>query len=262
MADNNLKNIDDVLNVLNQINIDHSTEVYIPSLSKSIKFKPLTEKNQTAIMNVFTTSPIFNNDFNILFFKIIKELAVDPCNFEKLTIIDKNAIAVQLKIANQGPKYTSDEGVEYDLALLKESLKSISGIPAEETITIDEFSVTIGIPTLKEELEFDAVLSEKIKTLSLNDEKPYRALLSEILFYMFLQYIKNVAINRNESIQTFDFNSFNSVQKRKIGEALPSKIFDEINLLIDSKFAPTIQKTLQIEENVFVEFSPKLFLKK
>lgn len=264
MADtNNLKNIDEVLNILNQINIENSSEVYIPSLKQSIKFKPLTEKHQTAIINVYNTSPIFDNDFNILFADILKELVIGPLDILKLNVMDKYCIAIQLKIANQGTSYTDFETKKtYDLSTLAASYTSKEfTIPDDVVLTIDDYRITIGLPTYKAELEFDNLVSMKTKNLNLDDEKPYRALLSEILFYMLLQYIKVVTIVRNDIPNVLNFTELNPTQKRKLGESLPSKIFDAVTRTIDQDFAPHLQKSLALDSETNVNFSPKLFLK-
>jgi len=258
---NNFKNIDEVLNILNQINTANSSEVYVPSLKKSIKFKPLTEKHQTAIINVYNISPILDNDFNILFSNILKELVAEPLDIMNLNVIDKYCIAVQLKVNNQGATYMDfDTKEEYDVMPLVNSYKSNDFfIPEDMTFSLDEFEVTIGLPSYKNEIEFDNLLSQKIQKLDLTDEKAYRALLSEILFYMLLQYIKSIKIDGKFDIS--NFSDLNGAQKKKIGEVIPSKVFDRITHIIDEDFAPYIQKCLELNENTTISYSPKLFLK-
>lgn len=248
--------IDDILKILDEINVENASTVYAPSLKKAIKIKPFSGKHQTAIVNAYSVSPIFINEFNIVFNSILKEIIVDSIDVDALTIIDKNCIAIQLKVLNGSDKIVIDDEI-FSVKELIDSYQNIY-IPEDTTITFEPYEVTLTIPTCKTENLFDRRLNAKIKTLSLNDEAAHRALFGEIMSSNILQHISRIKINDRE----IDFSPLSADDRIKIGQKLPSLLIEKLIQTIDEHFGIIMEKTnhLLIEEReIPINIGPKLF---
>ena len=70
---NSVKNINDILNVMNRANEVFSYEIWIPSLQKDVMFREMTTSQQKRLIKSVIDSPIYNTEFIFAISQIIKE---------------------------------------------------------------------------------------------------------------------------------------------------------------------------------------------
>jgi hypothetical protein len=118
--ENSTNNVQDVLQLLKELDLTSSFEVYIPSLKKNVKFKQLNTEQFKRLLKTVVDSPIYNSEFIITANNIIKENCLEKdISTTNFNILDKLLIFIKMRIESVSPDFTfnlsKEEIAEYNL---------------------------------------------------------------------------------------------------------------------------------------------------
>jgi hypothetical protein len=250
-------NINSVLTYLKDLSLSKTFKLIVPSTQNEITIRQLTTEQLKQILETITDTSSLVNDFNKIFFSIVKENITEDSsiNINNFTIYDLHYIALQMRINSLSENYMvyfTDEEIEtYELPIreyginLKEvlKLKTIS-LPPEKTITDNEINVVCGPTTIQNELDFIEFFNTKIKTLT---NKDMQKIIGEIFLYEIAKGIKSVNINQT----LIDFSSISFIERIKIIKELPTIITSQIIKYIETyKQALYDMYLVQIETSI------------
>jgi len=68
-----MTNLNDIITQINTLSERNSFDIYIPSLKRNVKFKPLTSKQQKSLYSCVTDNIVYSTRFIIVTYNIIKE---------------------------------------------------------------------------------------------------------------------------------------------------------------------------------------------
>ena len=106
----------DILSRLDKINSKNLKSVYVPSLEKHIDFKPFTIKHQKQLLESSIDNVLFNIQFKLASYDIVKELSTENI-VDLINVIDRDVIFFQLRYHSIGNKWG-----EYDFTELFKSI--------------------------------------------------------------------------------------------------------------------------------------------
>jgi hypothetical protein len=239
------KNIQDVLQLLNDLDNSSSFDVFVPSLKKNLKFKQLNAEQLKRLLKTIIDSPVYNSQFIITFNSIIKENCIDDWDTTTLTVLDKLLILIKLRIESVSPTYTfnftSTEMLEnkikektftvnlseqYDIFAREQ--KDIE----PETYTEKNYTITCGLPTLGTENKLEKEFHKNIK-LEITTPEELRNTLGETFINEVTKYIHSLEINDTQvQLDQLDFKT-----RVKIVEKLPTTAINKV-----LKFVETYKK--------------------
>jgi hypothetical protein len=230
--------INNVLNFLKELNTTSTFTVVIPSTNQELIFKQLNTEQLKQILETIADTTIFNNNFNVTFYKILKaNILTQGVNVDDFTIYDAQYIALYMRINSLSEKYTvyftQDEVQAYELfgnkheILLKEVVDSKKLTDLQEhVVSENNISITCKVPTLRDENDFIKHFTGKLKTL-VNQE--IETVVGEIFLYEIVKSIKNITINN--TVTEFPALTFND--RVEIVKQLPTLITSKIITYIE-----------------------------
>lgn len=229
MADN----VDNVLKFLKELSVSTSFSITVPSNGKELTFKQLNTEQLKQLLETIADTAAFNNNFNIIFYKILKENLITPdININDLTIYDAQYLALQIRANSLSDKltvYFSDDEIQnYQLPgnkheiNLKELLKhkKLNSIP-EDSVTENGVYITCKVSTIKDENDFIKYFTDNLNTFL---DKELQNVVGEIFLYEIVKSIKDVTIN---DIMT-NFSSLTFKDRIEIVKQLPTTLTGKI----------------------------------
>jgi hypothetical protein len=259
-------NFNEALNILNNISKESfSSDVWIPSLKRSVKIQEITAKQQKTLIESAIDSTVLKSTFSKYFYEIVcSNCSEDKEIVEKFTTIDKHSIAFSMRyqisdkikvLFQEEPKIESDVNISDVLNNFKEYTH-----PEAEIINFSknsvELEVLIDIPTFSEESKFDSYIYGKEKKSDEVEE------IKNIITGAFLgetsKYIRQVKLNGTD----FDYQSMHIPQKIQFVEKLPAALVQnilekvvkwrgEINNLSTVKYEE-VSKIIEVDSMLFV----------
>lgn len=226
-------NIDNVLKFLKDLSVSTSFNVTVPSSNKELTFKQLNTEQLKQLLETIADTAAFNNNFNITFYKILKENLLTPnINIEDLTVYDTQYIALQIRANSLSDKltvYFSDNEIQnYQLPGIKHEInlkeflkhKSLNSI-ADEAVSENGVYVTCKVATVKDENDFIKYFTDNLNTFL---DKDLQNVVGEIFLYEIVKSIKDVTIN---DIKT-NFSSLTFTDRIEIVKQLPTTLTGKI----------------------------------
>lgn len=250
-----------IIKLLEKSNIDHSSEVYIKTQDVSRKFKKFSGKQNKDFVELLTKSPIFPYHFFEYFYRLLKDSALEKFNVDELTVVDRAYLIIQLRAANIGNIIKIDNR-EIDLNHHIADIRDIE-LPGDKTIYVDQFEITLGFPTLKNENGFEKLLINEIDKFKMNDEKDHRLILSTIFLYNILSYVKSIKMTVGGDIVDFEFEQKTHIQKIEIGKTIASTVILGIAEEIENTYSPIMRQlvTHTIDDQDYsIDLTPNFFL--
>lgn len=264
----------DALNLIKKNTMSAATAVWIPSLSRSFKFRQLTTQQHKELLKCAINASVLKSEMNIVLYNILKDCLIDDANVDQFTILDKIAICYQLRRFNSGNFVKCEFNVDgvkhynnFDIDIAIHNFEqNYSSVVLDSVINSSNLQVRVSIPTLKTQKEIDEyVVNNHIADLhTISDEDPnsLNNFLAEIIIYNIIQFIDEIDINGS----TIAFNKLTVDERIQLVNQLDKSTFDKISkfvsefnqlkeTLINNKFeynGTTINFPLDLNSNFFV----------
>jgi len=256
-----MSNAKKVIELLKELEVSTSFDIYLPSLQKEVKFKQLTTEQLKRILRTALITAGYNSEFILTFNNIIKENCLDKSiNTDNLTIYDKIFIIYKTKIVSISPDYNfafTDE--EINTFSLEETNKTISLIDIfnifvnsktefkPETTTYNGCTVTCNIPSLATENKLESELHKNI-IINLESENEVSKVISDAFINEVAKFVTSVNINEEE----VNFLLLNFTERIKVIENLPVTITSFILKYIENykkAIEPLLSYTFVTDKN-------------
>ena len=242
--------LNDILSKLNEINFEDTVNVFIPSLQRTVSFKPLSLQQQKEILKSGISSEIFNLlEFNVIFNAIIDQNSLEKNNYR---LLDKPVIAFALR-----NKFTTQllesEDKQIDTKIFIDKKLNVEA-SAFEDFFIEEGSLKITAQAPN--IAIDQIVSKmqlgKIKKASNID---LTNIIGEMYVFEILKYIKTIQIGELQQ----DMSLLTIEDRLKLIEQLPASIITKLNALIAEKFKNPEEEYLTAE-GVKLTLDARLFV--
>ena len=93
-------NINDIINLVKESNKEFECDIFLPSLKKEVRFKPMNASHLKAIIKTSVEGVFSNNIFNQTLYAIIRDIIDPSVQLSEITTIDKIYILFQLRNKN------------------------------------------------------------------------------------------------------------------------------------------------------------------
>jgi hypothetical protein len=226
----------DLLNKLNKINEESSVRVFVPSIGREAKFKPLNIKQQKDLIKTSMDGAISGASLSQVINNIIISNAEEQINFK---VYDRYAIAVGLRSCAIKDLYNY-KGKEIKLSkVVEKGIKSFRQYSLKDTQNIDfhNIKITLEIPSLQRDIQVNGEFISNVKNQSQGVD--YGDILGNLYIYEIIKFIKNVSIEDNNC----DFNNISVKDCLSIVENLP--------VSLNAQIIEFIQATREVE-NIFI----------
>ena len=232
--------LNDILENLNSLK--KNSNIFVPSLKKSIDFKGITLKQQKEIIDsvVSGDSVEILNFFDVCY-NILSENIIET-SLDEINIVDRPNILLNLRY-NIDSKYE-----EIDLKKLIETNKKIKLPELTNTIETDDFIFTVKSPNIKK----DAQVNKYIVKTFLNRDK----ILGNLYAGELIKFIDTIKFKDNDKL--IEFNDQSNKNKFTIIQSIDTKhfkeIFSYINIIrdIETKFLTVKDNQIDITPDFFI----------
>jgi len=246
-------NFNDILSVLDTINNEVTVSVYVPSLTREVKFKTINTGQQKNILKAAVDNPVFQTRFTIALYNIIQENCIESGVVPLLTTIDAAAIAVQLRVSTAGTGYVlfqNNRKFNINLQDIINKFKVVA-VPGTDTITGVPFTIQVGSPLYIEQYNLEKQLREK----TANDKQILSAQITETIGDAFVgevsKFIKDINIFYNNQEQQVGYSNLSFAKRHALLEKMPNSIIQDV-LKYMEKYV-SIQKDLLTVSGTDVE---------
>jgi len=218
-------NISDVLKQLDTLNTENGFDVFVPSLKRTVKFKPLNLKQQKGLLKSSIDESLTKLSFNTFFFSVIKENILDTVSTELLYTFDRSAIALAFRARGLDNQYKVNDRT-YDLTNKLNDIPSIDTAlqPLNAVYEDNNIRVTVTAPTLIADNELNTFALNKTGT-STDD---FKTVISELFVYELTKFISSIEITNGENNTTINFFQTKASDRVAIVEKLPSTLINKI----------------------------------
>lgn len=247
-------NINDILGTIKGIQDKNVYPVYIPSLKKNIMFKEMTTKQEKVLVKTVVDSPIYNSEFIFAIREIIKENCAEELDVDSLTVIDKTAICLSMRMKSIGDTFeysfkNTDIVKEIKISEYLKNFKDIE-IPEDRFVENDSYKVLCGYPTIRTEYEVENEFRANSEELDIKDLNEAREALGNVFINELVKYIKQIIIKKDEKTEVvLDMSNFTFTNRITILETIGINI---TNLIIKyiSEANKDIKEKLKIEKEL------------
>ncbi len=252
------------LSVLDSLNNENATEMWVPSLGKMIRLKPLTASNQRDMIATLAGTRYFPSALAITIYDVIKDTCIDKdVDIDNLNSIDKIALVLQLRAANiqDHVSLQLDEKTQVECDVLNDGLpfkKSVSikswvknlrtavFDTTPEVITSGKLSVEVGIPTFASEYKFQ----QQIYNVSRSAKDGQQVATTEqILGHVFLnticQFVRKITVDDI----TIDFADATPQQCIQLVSKIRGDLLKQVGTAIN-KFEQTTKQLSTVQFNL------------
>ena len=240
-----IKDVKDILGLMNRVNETFAYEVWIPSLNKNVMFRELNTSQQKRLIKSVIDSPIYNTEFIFAITQIIKENCADSSvNVEELTAMDKIFICLKMRAISVNDTYEmtfKGFGKEYKrgISLTKVYDDAKEKIDTEKLVekifSSSAYEIHCGLPTLKTEYNLETQLRNVHSQEVNRTPEGLRKVIGEVFINELLRHIRGITIKAEEQDIKIDFNDDLTYQNRiSIIEQIPVKLLDQVLTYIKS----------------------------
>jgi hypothetical protein len=219
-------NISDVLKQLDAISVESGIEVLVPSLGKTIKFRPLNLKQQKGLLKTSIDESLTRLSFNSLFYDIIKDNILEQGNINELYTFDRSVIALALRCKGLDSNYTAQE-TTIDLNSCLDTLSSINVTSQPLNTTVEDGNIIIKLqgPKLGTDKELNDYAVSKSKS---NQDTDFKTVIGELFVYELVKFISSVSITTETGVNEINFKTIPVDDKIILVEKLPSTVTNKI----------------------------------
>lgn len=215
-----MSEISDILKELQAVEDSSAVHIFVPSVNRSVKFKPLSVKQHHEILKCGIDGVLGSIKLSTILNKIIIENCLESVDF---MVYDTEWILLNLRIASVG-KSISIEDKKYNLTDLARN-KSLFNYTEE--ISFKDIKVQLEVPTVNKDLEISEYCYKDFSKGNIEDRLVSETI-SSMLSYEIIKFIKTVSIKD----LTISFESISISDKTKILESLPLTVNNKITKFI------------------------------
>lgn len=197
---------------LKRVSESENIKIFVPSLKKNVSFKSLSVKQHQDLIKTLldgVEGPI--SVFNV-FNNIIRENSLADIEF---LLQDRNKILLDMRKQIVGTDVT-----------IKDAVYSLNDLPSyefeptlTETITYNDISVDVSIPTLDLDTKITEKCVSEITKINRDDNKMGKSV-SILLIYELMKFIQKIKMPQGE----ISFSDIGTYDKKSIIESLPVKL--------------------------------------
>jgi len=249
----------DVLKDIEEFYVENSVKAYAPTVDKHYQFKPISVTQMKELIeiqvkaskdetNVMTSLETVNALNKLLIDNYVGDNAEELIH--KLTIVDRDAIIVQLRVDNNStlevPNQDEDGTQEVSIAhvpkVISKNKISKSTVSCEKKVKFKsgEIKIKLKIPDLRNDSRINAYFQNQITPLIQKGKKSVKdnieKILSQTYFVELSKYIDFLEIIKDKKTSTvlkFD-NVETLTHELKLLEKLPATVITQINDFIKS----------------------------
>lgn len=234
----NNENFQQVLNDLKQKNSERVLNIWIPSLTRGVKFKHLTLNQQKQLIKSSVRENLLKLDFSRNIYSILQDNIIDTdVKIDDLNIIDMICIGLAYRSADIGNDYgfyIDDKLFPVDLAKIVEKSRTIdykSALKTEQIVS-DNYHVTIKVPSINVDRQMNQHLFEKYKNIP-DDTESIKDMLADVYICEAAKYITEMDIvsdgdNPDSPPVHVDFIDFTAAQRLQIVEQIPLTVLNQL----------------------------------
>jgi len=234
----NNENFQQVLKDLQQKNNERVLNIWIPSLTRGVKFKHLTLSQQKQLIKSSVRENLLKLDFSRNIYSILKDNLIDnDVDIDNLNIIDMICIGLAYRAADIGKDYgfyLEDNLYPVDLDEIVKKTRTIDYKPVLKTekIVADNYHVTINVPTIVVDKQMNDYLFEKYKNIP-DDTESIKDMLADVYICEAAKYITEMDIvspgdDPNSPPVHVDFKEFSAAQRLQIIEQIPLTVLNQL----------------------------------
>jgi len=215
-----MSEISNILRELQAVEDDSVIDVFVPSVNRLVKFKPLSVKQHHEVLKCSIDGVLGSIKLSTIFNKIIIDNSLESIDF---TVYDTEWILLKLRMANVG-----------DIITIKEQTYSLNDLTRnkelfeyKEEISYKDIIVQLAVPKIKQDIEISEACYKDFSKGNLEDRLVSETI-SSMLSYEIIKFIKAISVNG----LTVNFESISIADKRKVLESLPLAINNKITNFI------------------------------
>jgi len=199
MSDNKA-NFNEAINLIKKSAESRSYDIWIPSLKRDVKFKPLNTLHHKKFVKILIDTSMFNTALNLHVYDIIKQTCIDETVVvDDLDIFDRLAVCYAMRQHNFKKKYLialdDKEEREISFATLLAKFKKGYKRMDPDCITEGEISINVSLPTLKREREFDNYIFNKhLVSFDKNNTEQINQIFTDLMLFGTIQYIDSIKV--------------------------------------------------------------------
>ena len=232
-----MANVNDIVQAFNELSERNSFDIFIPSLKRNVKFKPLTSKQQKSFYACLVDSALYSSRFVIASFEIIKENCLEPDIINTLTTIDRIVILLTIRKNTMGSAFTVlKDNAPYttDFELSLQQAATIE-IPESKTVTVKNVKVELHTP-----LAIDQYGIEKeLRSVQIDMSSDANTAIENAILNESCKIIKNVWLIDNDTPIDLNYTAFSYKDRITLVENLPAEIIFEIQ-----EFVTVVNKSI------------------
>ena len=228
--------ISSILDVINRVNESFVYGVWVPSLKREVSFRELNTAQQKRIIKSIVDSPVYNSQFIVTLYQIIKENCAENIDIDQLTIVDKLFIGLKIRSASVSDtweiEFDKSNKRGFSLEKIIEQGKTLNLTNKE--ITEGSYVVNCRIPTIEVEYltekELRGDVDKKIDDLNLKTTREFQAIIGDVFSNEIVKHIEKITIikDASEKIEICFDNKISYSNKLAIIEKMPAKVIKEI----------------------------------
>ena len=217
-------NLSDILQQLDTISIDSGLDIFIPSLKRTVKFKPLNLKQQKGLLTSSIDESLTKLSFNSFFYDIIKTNVLEDINVNNLLTIDRSVIALNLRAKALDSVITiQDKSIDLNAVVESAPLVQIDNYPLNGVVDEGNIVIKLAAPSLGTDNELNNfALSKK------NQDTDFKAVIGELFVYELTKFISFITIKNGDATTEISFSTTKVADRIAIVEKLSSNITNRI----------------------------------
>lgn len=225
-----MSNYNTFLTTLNTVAEKNAFEVYIPSLARNVKFKPVTAKQQKNFYSCIQDNVLFETKFIIVTYNIIKENCLEPDLVNKFNVIDRICILLNFRKNILGTEITIiKDDVPYDLNFaecIERAQATI--IPVNKVINVQNIQIELGVPSIEDQynIEVETRSGKNLNNLTYNEA------IIELITNEVCKTIRSITLLEQEQPLKINFSELTFEQKNALADKLPAEVFVELQKFI------------------------------
>lgn len=255
-----MNRINELLTALKTYTEINAIDIYIPSLRKTVKFKPLTGGQQKSFYNCLSDNVVFKTKFVLLTYEIIDENCLEDI-VEDLTVLDRAVILLELRKNILGTKVNvvkEGKTIAIDIEECLLNAKTITPLQ-NRVVNVRNFEIVLEAPrAVNQYIAEKELRGRDFETVSTIDKVVKDVVLTEIA-----KIIKEITLLDQDQKAPFNYNEFTFNEKISLIEALPADILIEVqSFLKELNNEQTNLLTIKTNEEskFFLELTPDFFL--
>lgn len=225
-------NLQDVLGAIKSVQDKNVYPVYIPKLQRNVMFKELNTKQEKMLVKTIVDSPIYNSEFIFAMRSIIKENCAEDIDIDSLTIIDKTAICLVMRMKSIGDTFTftfKGKNMSKDITISDyiDDFKDIV-IPEDKEVGNDDIKIVCSYPTILTEYDLEMEFRSNVEELEIKNIEQARTAIGDVFSNEIIKYIKQITVVRDDTEMVLDMNDYSFKNRILILEEIGQTVTKEV----------------------------------